>query len=156
MCFGSTPPAGHKYAAAPPIVDTCPAFAPPTHQHWKRERGRTMVGIANTATTSQILAKIIAALPHPSERAGLSHMEQTSNCSGPRTLQSLMDILGERYRKTDSARSWSWLNRFAEFARHPSGHFGDFWSRFLRETTLLGTLGMQMPDGAQFPKSHVR
>ena len=150
--IGSTPAAGRTYADAPPIVDPCPAFTPPTYHRWKSD-ARLRLGSAPTATTSMLLAKIIAVLPHPSKRDGSPYMDQTRNSPESRTLQSLMDILGARYGKTESGRSWPWLNRFAGFARHPSGDLGDFWSRFLRTTPRMSSLGVQTPKEMRFSKS---
>ena len=62
---------------APTIVDACPAFTPPTYQNWKREV-RLWVESYPAATTSQLLARVIAALPQPSKLAGMAYMEQTS------------------------------------------------------------------------------
>ena len=62
-----------------------------------------------------------------------------------------MEQLDARYGKTDSERSWPWLNQFTEFDRQPNANIKYFRSRFLRTATRLGKLGMQMAEEMQPP-----
>ena len=63
-----------------------------------------------------------------------------------RSVSALIPQLDERYAKTDTGRSWSWLKEFATFAKKPGGNLKDFWSRLLRVTTRLDTLGMKISE----------
>ena len=83
-------------------------------------------------------------LHQPSKLAGLSYMEQTGTSPSSRSVQALMDIRDERFGKTDTERSWAWLNQLTEFTRTHSGNLKDIWARFLRTATRLETLGMKM------------
>ena len=87
-------------SATPPEVDACPPFTPSTYQHWKREV-RLWSESFPTATTSQLLAKIIAVLPQPSKLAGLSYMGQTGTAVETRSIQALITILDARYGEPD-------------------------------------------------------
>lgn len=84
---------------------------------------------------------------------GLAYMEQTGTAVGTRTTQALMAILDARYGKTDSGRSWSWLNQFTEFVRAPGGNPKYSRARYLRTTTRLGNLGMSTSAEMMFPNA---
>ena len=80
-------------------------------------------------------------------------MEQTGDAVETRTIHALTSLLDARYGKTDSGRSWSWLNQFAEFARAPSGNPKDCWARVLRTTARLCTLVVEMSEEMMFHNS---
>ena len=108
-----------SWSAVPSVVDASPAVTPSTYRHWKREFGLWLESYPD-ATTSQLLAEIISVLPQSSKLAGLAYMEKTCTAVETRTIQALMTFLDARYGETDSARSWSRLNQFTEFARAPN------------------------------------
>ena len=141
-----------SWPSVPPVVDACPAFTPPTYQHWESEV-RLWPESYHAETTSQLLEKIISVLPQLSKLYGLAYMEQTGAEIESRTVQALMTLLDERYGKTDIERSWSWLTRIAEFSRSPNENLKDLRVRYLRTTTRLDNLGMSMSEEMMPPQS---
>ena len=125
--FGSTNTMVNS--TAPTTFGDCPAFTPSTYQNWRREV-RLWAESPPTATTSQLLARVIAALHQPSKLAGMAYMERTGTNPQSRTMQALIDILDERYGKTDYERSYDWLTQFTEFARSANGNLKDFRARY--------------------------
>lgn len=127
---------------APPVLDACPQLTPSTYQRWKRGLKLRMAGFP-TATVSQPLSEIIDVAPQPPKITGLANMEPTEGPTETRSVQALIEQLDTRYGKTDSERSWEWL-QFAGFTRKPSGDLKDFWALRLRFATRRQTLNMPM------------
>ena len=106
-----------------------------------------------SATSSQFLSKLISVLPPSEKITGMSYMGRTDGTPHLRNVEELMTQLGIRYGKTDSERARSRLKGFAQFPRKPSGNLKDFWARFLRVATRLGTLSMKMSDEMVSPQA---
>ena len=137
---------------AAPILDPCPAFAPQTYSQWKREI-KLRVAAQQGATESQLLSKVIMVLPQPAKVSGLTYMERTEITPEIRKLSDFMMILDERFGKTDSEKSWAWLNAFTEFSRTSGGNFKGFRARFFRCANRLEALNMKLSDQMIFNKA---
>ena len=135
-----------------PVIDSCPAFTPATYSQWKREVKLRIAG-QNGATQTQLLPKLISVLPPPAKISGLTYMEQTEISVESRSINQFTITLDERYGKTDSEKSWAWLNAFTEFTRSPGENFNDFWSRFFRCANRLDALNMKLSDPMVFNKA---
>ena len=83
---------------APPTIDAFPPFTPPTYQRWKREVRLRMAGLPS-ATASQFLSKIIAALPPPAKAKGMPYVESTDGNPSSRTAEALITLHDGRYEK---------------------------------------------------------
>ena len=130
-------------ASAPTVVDSFPDFTPSTYQNCERD-DRLWQDSYATATTSQLLARAIAALPQHPKLAGMAYRENTGTSPRVGTMQALVDMLGERCGRTDYERSYAWLAQFTESPKAPSENIKDFRARFTRATTPLETLRVEM------------
>ena len=109
---------------APPCVGHCPDCDPPKYHRWQSEV-RLWLESLPTVATSQLLSKMVTVLPQQAMLDGMVYTEQTGADAETRAIQALMNILDARYGETNSERSWSRLNQFAEFARAPCAHLKD-------------------------------
>ena len=125
------------------IVDPCPTFTPSTFQNWKREIKLWIAGQPG-ATATQLLAKLIHAMPLSVKSESLIYMEQTERDPNSRSISHVMDLMDTRYGRTDSERACAWLSAFTDFKRETQENYKDFWTRFTRCVAKLGALGMPM------------
>ena len=134
------------------MIDSCPAFTPNTFQNWKREVKLWIAGMPG-ATVTQILAKLIHALPLSTKTDALLYMESTEKNPESRTVDHIMRLMDTRYGRTDSERACSWLTAFTEFKRESQENYKDFWARFNRCTAKLAALDMPMTQQVIFNRA---
>ena len=134
------------------MVDSCPQFTPATFQNWKREVKLWIAGQPG-ATVTQILAKLIHVLPLSVKTDALLYMESTENQIESRSVDKIMQLLDQRFGRTDSERACSWLTAFTEFKRENHENYKDFWGRFNRCTAKLAALGMPMTQQVIFNRA---
>ena len=134
------------------MIDSCPGFTPNTFQNWKREVKLWIAGMPG-ATVTQILAKLIHALPLSVKTDALLYMEPTEKNPETRSVDHIMRLMDQRYGRTDSERACSWLTAFAEFKRETNENYKDFWARFNRCTAKLAALDMPMTQQVIFNRS---
>ena len=132
---------GPMLAAA--VVDPRPVFAPSTYARWKRALG-LFTSAQNGATVKQLASKITHAWPAPDQITGLDYMEQTDASPATRTIAAIIDVLGERYGKTDTGKARPWISDVTEFTKTTYGRYKEYFPRFFRCTTRLGALGMKL------------
>ena len=125
------------------MIDPCHGFTPNTFQNWKREVKLRIAGMPG-ATTTQILAKLIHALPLSTKTDALLYMESTEKSPESRTVDHVMRIMDVRYGRTDSERACSWLAAFTEFKRESNENYKDYWARFSRCAAKMSALDMPM------------
>ena len=127
------------------MIDACPVFTPNTYQNWRREaKLRKMAQVGGNQT--QLISKIVTALPLNSRMGALSYLE--SAASNPESLSAaaVMQISNDRYGKTDSERAWAWLSSFAEFKRENAENYKDRWARFARCAESSNARGMDLAE----------
>ena len=136
------------------MIDNCPAFTPQSYQQWRREI-KLWLGAQAGASITQLLSKIIMVLPLAVKMDAMTYMEETENHPHSREMQKVFDILDIRYGKTDTEKSWMWLNQFTEFKRNVNAgeSYRDFWSRYNRTVTKLRSLGINMNEEMIFHKA---
>ena len=134
------------------VIDSCPSFTPGTFQNWKREIKLWIAGQPGASVT-QLLAKLIHALPLPIKTEALLYMEQTEQTHDTRSIAVVIDMLDSRYGKTDSERACSWLTAFTEFKRETQENYKDSWARFTRCVAKLEALGMPMNSKVVFNRA---
>ena len=133
------------------VVGSCPAFAPSTFRSWKREIKLWIAG-QPSATTTQLLAKLIHVFPLAVETEALLYMGPTERSPSGGSIATIMDMMDARFGRTDSERSCAWLSAFAEFKRETQENYKDFWARSTRCVAKLEALGMPLGEKVVFNK----
>ena len=147
---GNNPLPSHGYPNM--MIDPCPPFTPNTFQNWKREVKLWVAGMPG-ATTTQVLAKLIHAMPLSTKTEALLYMESTEKQPESRSVDAVMKMMDLRYGRTDSERACSWLTAFTEFKRESNENYKDFWTRFNRCTAKLTALDMPMTQQVIFNRA---
>ena len=134
------------------MIDPCPVFTPNLYQNWCREVKlwrQAQVG----ANPTQLISKMVPSLPVNSRMEVLTYLETTENQPHMRTVDHVVDLLNQRFGKTDSERAWSWLSSFTDFKREVNENFKDFWTRFNRCVTRLNAHGLAVNESIVFHRA---
>ena len=127
------------------VIDARPAFTPHGYHQWRREV-KLWIAAQAGATITQLMDKMISCLPMSVRMDAMTYMEQTESKPHTRDSQSIFDLLGARFGKTDTEKSRMWLSQFTDFKRSPSENFKDFWSRYNRTIAMLQSLGVTVNE----------